>query len=53
MSSLIVGAEQIQDNMPPVETMHDQLVLVMRTLDVLEATVDDYDKVPFRKKRPI
>lgn len=53
MSSLMVGAELIQANMPPVETMHEQLALVMRTLDVLEAAVDDYDKVPFRKKKPI
>eukprot|EP00040_Diaphanoeca_grandis_P002142 m.20651 g.20651 ORF g.20651 m.20651 type:complete len:223 (-) comp13035_c1_seq1:77-745(-) len=39
MSSLMIGCEQISENMPPVEQLMEQLTKVKETLDILEATV--------------
>eukprot|EP00039_Didymoeca_costata_P005008 m.77680 g.77680 ORF g.77680 m.77680 type:complete len:152 (+) comp12636_c0_seq1:169-624(+) len=39
MSSLMVGCEQISENMPPVEKLIEQLKSVKKTLDILEDAV--------------
>jgi len=39
MSSLMIGCEQISENMPPVEQLMEQLTKVKETLDILESTV--------------
>lgn len=40
MASLMVGCEQVSDNMPPVEQLMGQLKTVKRTLDLLESSVN-------------
>jgi hypothetical protein len=43
MSSLMVGCEQISENMPPVEKLIEQLKMVKDTLSILEEAVDAAD----------
>lgn len=41
MSSLMVGCEQISENMPPVDQLVEQLQNVKTTLDILESSVNE------------
>lgn len=44
MSSLMVGCEQISENMAPVEKLMEQLKAVKDTLTILEEAVDAADQ---------
>mmetsp|Transcript_16748 Transcript_16748/g.43468 ORF Transcript_16748/g.43468 Transcript_16748/m.43468 type:complete len:145 (+) Transcript_16748:46-480(+) len=43
MSSLMIGCEQISENMPPIEKLIEQLKTVKDTLTILEDAVDATD----------